>query len=266
MANSTESLEDICYEQIKNNYHRGIFTDFQLVIDKPTSYFNVTQLCKDVGKNFQDWLDNRDCKMYLSYLETKLGARSGRLFKRVREEVGVLRGIYAPKELLIPILMWVSPEFAITLNNNTIQSNANRFNVKYKDQKDHLQKRIEAAELKMRKLRMQNKRFKTVRAKRAPVKLSVIVIVEKKDGDQEYRYYIVRCQKTFHKKTMKDLISKFPNLKVIREITYNQTKVNLIDRIKECIYYAQTRYNHLKVDDIDKFVRDVEDLIPTTTT
>lgn len=40
-----ESLNDICYEQIKDNFYYGKFGDFKLVIDKDTGCFNATKLC-----------------------------------------------------------------------------------------------------------------------------------------------------------------------------------------------------------------------------
>jgi hypothetical protein len=44
-------LNDVCYEQISENFYNGIFGDFQLVIDKETGYFNATKLCAVAKKN-----------------------------------------------------------------------------------------------------------------------------------------------------------------------------------------------------------------------
>jgi hypothetical protein len=49
------SLNDICYEKIKDNYYYGKFGEFRLVVDKNTGCFNATKLCIDGGKEFRQW-------------------------------------------------------------------------------------------------------------------------------------------------------------------------------------------------------------------
>ena len=47
-----KSLIDVCYEQIKDNFHYGLFGDFKLVVDKNTGCFNAAKLCQLGGKKF----------------------------------------------------------------------------------------------------------------------------------------------------------------------------------------------------------------------
>jgi hypothetical protein len=54
-ATSKISLNDICYERIKDNFYYGKFGDFKLVVDKSTGCFNATKLCTDGGKEFRQW-------------------------------------------------------------------------------------------------------------------------------------------------------------------------------------------------------------------
>lgn len=50
-----KALNDICYEQIKDNFYYGKFGDFTLVIDKNTGCFNATKLYKEGNKDFNQW-------------------------------------------------------------------------------------------------------------------------------------------------------------------------------------------------------------------
>ena len=49
------SLNDICYELIKDSLHYGTFGEFTLVIDKNNGCFNATKLCKQGNKDFCQW-------------------------------------------------------------------------------------------------------------------------------------------------------------------------------------------------------------------
>jgi hypothetical protein len=55
-ASSTSTLNDICYEHIKDTFYYGKFGYFNLVVDKKTGFFNATKLCIDGGKEFRFWL------------------------------------------------------------------------------------------------------------------------------------------------------------------------------------------------------------------
>ena len=54
-STSKMSLNDICYEYIKDNFYYSKFGDFTLVVDKNTGCFNATKLCKQGNKDFSDW-------------------------------------------------------------------------------------------------------------------------------------------------------------------------------------------------------------------
>ncbi|CCU55452.1 N1R/p28-like protein [Adoxophyes honmai entomopoxvirus 'L'] len=62
------SLNDICYEQIKDSFHYGLFNDFKLIINKSTGYFNANKLCKDGSIEFYNWPSNTmDQKIYIYF-------------------------------------------------------------------------------------------------------------------------------------------------------------------------------------------------------
>jgi hypothetical protein len=62
------SLNDICYEQIKDNYYYCKFGEFRLVVDKNTGCFNATKLCKEGNKDFNQWKRLERVKELLKYV------------------------------------------------------------------------------------------------------------------------------------------------------------------------------------------------------
>jgi hypothetical protein len=66
---STSNLNDICYEQIKDNFYYGKFGEFRLVVDKNTGCFNATKLCIDGGKEFRKWSRLDRAKELIAFYE-----------------------------------------------------------------------------------------------------------------------------------------------------------------------------------------------------
>lgn len=53
------SLIDICFEPIKDEYYYGYFGGFKLIINSKNGFFNATKLCATGGKQFNNWLQNK---------------------------------------------------------------------------------------------------------------------------------------------------------------------------------------------------------------
>jgi hypothetical protein len=62
-----KSLNDVCYQQIKDNFYYGLFGHFRLVIDKATGCFNATKLCNEASKRFRNWSNLEKSKRLLEY-------------------------------------------------------------------------------------------------------------------------------------------------------------------------------------------------------
>jgi hypothetical protein len=130
--NSATSLNNICYKQISENFHYGIFGDFHLVIDKDTGCFNATKLCAMSGKDFSDWKRLSRAKRLMSYLQEQPTNVGKELVYEVRtSNTGIekqITGHYVQKELILDIASWLSPEFYFRCNNIVI----NYFTTDYK--------------------------------------------------------------------------------------------------------------------------------------
>ena len=122
------SLNDICYERIKDTFFHGVFGDtsspdacFRLVIDKRTGFFNATKMCQAGGKRFKKWFENQRTKDLIKCVEEEMsfGPNSGRssgptyevLGDRATNEGALISGTYVCKELILDIASWISPAF-----------------------------------------------------------------------------------------------------------------------------------------------------------
>ena len=110
------SLNDICYERIKDNFYYGLFGDFKLVVDKNTGCFNATKLCNEGGKQFRQWTRLEKSKKLMEYYNRRGNMDGGDIFYEVKgdnrnDEVSKTTGQYVQKELILDIASWISTEF-----------------------------------------------------------------------------------------------------------------------------------------------------------
>lgn len=260
------SLNDICYEQIIENYCYALFGDFKLVIDKDTGFFNATKLCKNGGKSFKHWLENKKSKELIQYLSSSRNSGRQEIIYEVRKgtDRNAINGTYVVKDLITHIACWISKEFYVKVNNIVINYYSKKFNENYKNNEEKLKRKLYDIESKMKIIKIENEKFKDDIAPKTsvPSKLNMLAIIKKNKEDSDYPYYVIRCQKGLYNKTIKDLKIRYPNLTIIHEIKYNPNAINLFNRIKENIPYIDCKFNHLKVDDFEKFKHDIDELIP----
>ncbi len=116
-STSKISLNDICYEQIKDNFYYGKFGEFRLVVDKSTGCFNATKLCNDGGKDFSDWSRLKRAKELISFYENyknsppDLGGWNYEIKGNNRTDFAKVTGQYVQKDFILDIASWISPAF-----------------------------------------------------------------------------------------------------------------------------------------------------------
>jgi hypothetical protein len=113
------SLNDVCFERIRDTFYYGMFGEFKLVVDKSTGCFNATKLCTDGGKQFKNWSRLEKSKRLIEYYESESsrshlsgchdfyevsGGNNSDAFSKTT-------GQYVRKELILDIASWVSVEF-----------------------------------------------------------------------------------------------------------------------------------------------------------
>src|SRR3978361_1192711 len=117
------SLSEVCYAQIHDNFWYGQFGDFNLIIDRATSYFNATKLCDAGGKRFKNWFQNKQSKELFEYISSN-GDLLNAAYYNVAGGKGdlqeTIRGTYVSSYLLLAIASWVSPECYVKANTIVI--------------------------------------------------------------------------------------------------------------------------------------------------
>lgn len=147
------SLNNICYEKIKDNFYYGIFGEFQLVVDKSTGCFNATKLCNLGGKKFIHWKCLERSRKIMNYLNSRYrdhDAWNYEVTGNNRIDVdSKSTGQYVQKELILDIASWISPEFYFKCNEIVM----NYFVSEYKNMSsDDRDAKIKELELKMQNL------------------------------------------------------------------------------------------------------------------
>lgn len=93
-----------------------------------------------------------------------------------------------------------------------------------------------------------------------PSKFSVLVIAKKNKEHSTFPYYVIRCQKAMYMKSVRDLKRKYPEMTIVYEIRHKSNTMDLFNRIKENLGYIATKFNHLKVDDLERLKSDIAEL------
>src|SRR3981189_919644 len=117
------NLGDIAYKQIEGKYWFGQYGDFNVVLDKESGYINVSKLCRDGGKNFSHWKENKFSKALIAAFSLdvpQVGIPTSqndwliiKIFtQKQTEQDKLIIGSYAHPEIVPHIASWVSASFA----------------------------------------------------------------------------------------------------------------------------------------------------------
>jgi Protein of unknown function (DUF3627)/KilA-N domain len=109
------SLNDVCFERIRDTFYYGMFGEFKLVVDKKTGCFNATKLCNDGGKEFRKWARLEKSKRLMEYYKVADQIWSATFYEvkggNCNDTKAKTTGQYVCKELILDIASWVSVEF-----------------------------------------------------------------------------------------------------------------------------------------------------------
>ncbi|GFW55303.1 putative KilA-N domain-containing protein 006L [Trichonephila clavipes] len=250
------SLNDICYEQIKDNFYYGLFGDFRLVIDKNTGCFNATKLCNSGGKKFKHWSMLEKSKRLLNYYDLKsCGRDSNRSFyeskSRGRDSnLGFyeikgdnndalnkqITGQYVRQELILDIASWISVEFydrcnRVILNyfvNEYKTMEKNEFEMKLKEIEDKMQSIVLEKDTFQHKLEVSVEDRAPQPAKKSKRERFVL-----KRNDDTYPYYAIRAQDAHAKTALKKQSSCYKEVSILLDLSCHPNSKTLYERIRD---------------------------------
>jgi hypothetical protein len=118
MTTIKNTLRDLIFENIDDKYAWGNYGEFKVMMMRENGYINVTKLCKEGGKEFFTWKQNKSSELFLEAVFPALGIpRAGLLITINSGNTDTLiRGTYAHPELVPHIASWVSASFAIKVS------------------------------------------------------------------------------------------------------------------------------------------------------
>jgi len=257
------TLNDICYEQIKDTFWYGIYGDFKLVIDKSTDCFNATKLCEATGKRFRDWFRLDKSKELIEYYNAlKSPPTSPSRDEKAAAQIcaaafyeitlqnndkinPLITGTYLCKDLILSLATWISNDFYHKCSNIV-----NHYFVKdFKEREQLLQDLIISAEEKMKKLclekdatieeqkckiRDMEERLTVSTIDRVPKSQDTdlrerFVVLKHKEGE----YYVIRGQDKYCANKVKAQTDLDPSIATIIDLAYQPNSRNLFIRLKE---------------------------------
>ena len=119
------SLSELCFDQIKNDYWFAQYGCSVVIMNKSNSWINVSKLCSNAGKKFEDWkCDNNE-------LILAVEAHNGALCMKTVDagiatvEDWMISGTYAHPLLIPHVASWTNPSYARMLSK-VVNNNINK--------------------------------------------------------------------------------------------------------------------------------------------
>jgi len=264
------TLNDICYEQIKDTFWYGIYGDFKLVIDKSTGCFNATKLCNNTGKEFKQWMRMKHTQELIAYTKSCRGNSPGNFYEpkglsNNNECDKQITGQYVCEDLLLSLANWISPEFYCKCNKiiinyfakenpniQEVEENMSKLKLYNEEQTKLLvQKDDEISDLKKMLVAMDAKMDTEsakaeLRHRNMEERLTVSTIdrvPKSQDTDlrerfvvlkhKEGEYYVIRGQDKYCINKVKAQTDLDPSIATIIDLAYQPNSRNLFIRLKE---------------------------------
>lgn len=105
-------LSRIIYEDINEKFGYGEYLGFKVIIMKENGYINATKMCKQIGKRFKDWNENKKTQEYLDYKKKSLVGIPADPIIEILNENNEIKGSYVHPDIIVHIASWASYEVA----------------------------------------------------------------------------------------------------------------------------------------------------------
>lgn len=144
-----DSLNNICYKNIMENFYYANFFGLKLIVDQSTGYFNATKLCELGKKSFKKWYRKSSTKSFFKFVK-KNHVYGIKYMKYNITGSGCghskISGTYLHKCFLLKLTEWISDNFYCKYNEIVLDIAEHEFNgtiLEKRNINDNLQKMIE---------------------------------------------------------------------------------------------------------------------------
>ena len=241
MMSENNSLNNVCYEQIKDSFYYGLFGDFKLVIDKSTGCFNATKLCIDSNKRYRNWArSERACKLFNYYKSCR--SLSSASFYEIKLQNNdplnkQITGQYVRQELILDIASWISVEFydkcnRIILNyfvNEYKTMDKSEFELKLKDIKDKMENLMLEKDAIQQKLETAVEDRAPQPAKKNMCERFILI----KRNNETYPYYTTRSQDARARGVLKRQRSLYTEVSILLDLSCHPNSKTLFVRVRD---------------------------------
>lgn len=152
------SLNEICYQQIKDNFYYADFQGVKIIVDKKTGYFNATQLCTLGRKQYSNWFKNKKTQeLFKSFSNIYRGHNIETKYEINGNYINTeISGNYIHEDLFLNLASWISIEFYVKCKKIIIDM----FIRKFQEEKKFIQKQIQLKEKQIELKDEENQRMK----------------------------------------------------------------------------------------------------------
>lgn len=109
----SNDLRNIIFEDINDKISRGKLSHLIVLIMRDNGYVNATKLCRESGKEFEEWYQSELAKEYVKLVGEDVGVSVESLRIEVEDGEEELRGTYVHPKLIVILAMWADVEYAL---------------------------------------------------------------------------------------------------------------------------------------------------------
>jgi len=112
------AVRDLIFENINDKYAWGNYGEFKVLMMRENGFINVTKMCKEGGKEFRKWKENKSSELFLEEVSSSARILAADILITINggNQTLLTRGTYAHPDLVPHIASWVSASFAIKVS------------------------------------------------------------------------------------------------------------------------------------------------------
>lgn len=108
-----ENLTEIIYEPLSNEFGWGRYDKYRILIRRADSFANATMLCSDNSASYYEWSILESTQNIIKEIRKAYGKYPARCQFHANKTI---QGVYVHPAFIPHIILWIYPEFAVTMS------------------------------------------------------------------------------------------------------------------------------------------------------